>query len=91
METNTEKQTVQDFYFNTGVKPWNSSYLAEGDKFINNEKHILFQCENVPEGSIFQFAAPKNDVPTYNKQVKIFPIVGGNLCSKFAYFLTPSI
>ncbi len=79
----------QTFYFNTGVKPWNSTYLADGDKFINNERHVPFICEDVPEGAIFQHGAQTDDLKTYNPKIKPFKIIGGNLLSEYAYFLIP--
>jgi len=43
--------TLKTLQFNTGVKPYNSSYLGKGMSFINGEKHISFQCNNVPENA----------------------------------------
>lgn len=75
-----------DLFFNSGVKPWNNPSLSQGDKFINNEKHILFQVEGeIPAGCTFAFAAQSDNLNQYGNYL-VLPIVGGNLASKFAYF-----
>jgi len=78
----------QTFYFNTGVKRWNNDYMAEGDIWVNNERHIVFYCEGVPAGATFQFAGVYGDIPEYD-HLLVFPIIGGNMVSTFAYFNPP--
>lgn len=77
---------MKTYFFNTGVKPWNSGYMAEGDIYINNERHIPFVCDNVPDGAIFQFACDNPNLHPNSKYI-VVPILAGNLHSKYAYFL----
>lgn len=80
----------QTFYFNTGVKKWNNDYLAEGDYFDHNgERQIAFHCEGVPAGATFHSACESSCSNWDNPFLLVFPIVGGNLASKFAYFNPP--
>lgn len=78
----------QTFYFNTGVKRWNNDYMGEGDIWVNNERHIVFYCEGVPAGARFHSASIYGDIPEYD-HLLVFPIVGGNMVSTFAYFTPP--
>lgn len=79
----------QTFYFNTGVKRWVNDYTAEGDIWNeHNERLIAFNCEGVPAGATFHSASDNGDIPEYD-HLLVFPIIGGNLCSNFAYFNPP--
>lgn len=79
----------QTFYFNTGVKRHINDYMAEGDIWnAHNERMIAFHCEGVPAGATFHSASENGDISEYN-HLLVFPIIGGNLCSKFAYFNPP--
>jgi hypothetical protein len=78
----------QTFYFNTGVKRWINDYTAEGDIWVNNERHIAFQCEDVPAGATFHSACDNPNLE-YHDHLLVFPIVSGNLLSKYAYFNPP--
>lgn len=79
---------MRTFYFNTGVKPWVNSYLAEGDKFINNERHIPFDCEDVPEGATFAFGC---DDPNLHPDAGyiVREMHNTTMRSKYAYFTPP--
>lgn len=76
---------MKTYFFNTGVKPWNSSYLGEGEIFINNEKHIPFICDGVPNGARFRFACNDPNASPGAGYI-VAPIIAGGLCSKYAYF-----
>jgi len=78
----------QAFFFNTGVKSYVNDYSAPGDIWVNNERHIVFYCEGVPAGATFHSASVYGDIREYD-HLLVFPIVGGNLCSSFAYFNPP--
>lgn len=73
-------------YFNTGVKPWNSNGLRDGEVWINNEKHVAFDC-NAPENATLMYLCnnPKLEIANA-KNVKVFEVYNTSLCSKYAYF-----
>lgn len=90
--------TTQRFYFNTGVRPencFNPPFPYEYHKKIGNVIRgtllIPFDCNDVPENATFKFAAsnPNIDDAENNPKVIVREIVGGNLLSKYAYFIVP--
>lgn len=80
----------QTFLFNTGVKEINYPTLGEFEVFVKGEKHIQFECENVPKGAKFLYAC-SSVLPVDEKEILITPIVGGGLLSTHAYFALPKI
>jgi hypothetical protein len=83
---------MKTFYFNTGVRPENViNFPYEYHNKVGNKIHgtlvIPFDCKDVPENAIFQFACD-NDIPGYEHLLKK-EIFNSNLCSKYAYFLLP--
>jgi hypothetical protein len=79
---------MDTFYFNTGVKPWNNSFLAPGDMLINNERHIPFDCEDVPAGSTFAFCC---DNPNLHPEAGyiVRKMYNTTMLSEYAYFRKP--
>lgn len=76
---------MKTFYFNTGVKSWNNSYLAPGDVWIKNERHISFQCEGVPDGAAFLYIAPNDNT---GENCLTFKIHNSEM-EGYAYFSKP--
>lgn len=78
---------IKTFYFNTGVRLYNSSYMGPGD--IRNhagERMIPFDCEDVPDGATFAFGAQVDNLnPDSNYIVR--PMFNTTMGSKFAYFI----
>ena len=78
---------MQTFYFNTGVKPWNTN--AKDALFIKDEMNIPFDCEDVPEGASFAFACDDpNLYPESNYIVR--HMFNTTMLSKYAYFNPPN-
>jgi len=79
------------FYFDTGVRPENcDGILSRGQVWREGVKKIPFDCDDVPEGSLFMFGTPYNDLPVasaYNVIVR--ETHNTSLCSKYAYFRIP--
>ena len=83
------------FYFNTGVKPENiSSFPYEYHKKVNNIIRgtllIPFDCCNVPDNAIFKCASSTPNLYNNIEGIIVREIVGGNLLSKYAYFIVPN-
>lgn len=81
------------FYFNTGVRPENVinfpyEYHRKVGNTINGTLLIPFDCENIPEGATFKFGADNPELAING--LVCFPIIGGNLLSKFAFFNVPN-
>jgi len=77
---------MKTYYFNTGVKPYNHGKLVEGEVYINNELHIAFDCENVPENAIFKCLCDNPNLPYSGNIVR--EIFNTKLTgSKYAYFM----
>lgn len=84
------------FYFNTGVRVFVMEYADMGkpkhydatDKIINGQRHIPFDCEDVPEGASFSFACDNPNL--YSEGVYIVrEMTNTTMCSKYAYFKPP--
>lgn len=78
---------IKTFYFNTGVKPYNNSFMEPNDKWINGERNIPFDCEDVPDGAIFEFGA-QDDKQGFGGYI-VRPMLNTTMDSKFAYFKQP--
>lgn len=85
------------FYFNTGVRVFvmeyadmgKPKYYAPTDKIINGQRHIPFDCDNVPKGSTFAFAC---DNPNLHPEAGyiVREMHNTTMCSKYAYFKSPA-
>jgi hypothetical protein len=82
-------------YFDTGVRPelvsnppFNYEYHKQKGNVIRGTLLIPFECEDVPEGAIFEYAG--HEGLSSSPDIKAFPIIGGNIQSKFAYFKLPN-
>jgi hypothetical protein len=78
---------MKTFYFNSGVKPWNTDVkreLAKGHKFVNNELQIPFDCEDVPENASLAFLG--NDISLAHKNLIAREVHNTTMCSKYAFF-----
>jgi len=83
---------MQTFYFNTGVKPWNTNVQAEtarGNKFINNELNVPFDVEDVPEGAQLASLCSNPDVKGANQIMR--EVFNTTMCSKYAFFNVPKV
>ena len=86
----------KEFLFNTGVKVYQMEYDDKGkpkyyaatDKIINGERHIPFECEDVPDGATFKFACNNPNLPEANYMI-VRKIISGGLLSEYAYFTNP--
>ena len=77
---------MNKFYFNTGVKPWYSPKLNEGEVFINNEKHISFEAD-APVNAQLMFLCDNPELPeSKSNNVLVKEVFNTTMCSKFAYF-----
>ena len=81
---------MRTFYFNSGVKPWNTNVERQiylGNKFINGELHHPFIVDGVPEGARLYCLTDKA-VELYgsNEQYIVAKVIGGNMFSKYAVF-----
>jgi hypothetical protein len=77
---------MRTFYYNTGVKPWNNGKLYDGDKFINNELHIPFDCDNVPENAEFMYLCGNPSLFNTNGHIIVREVLNTRMSSKYAYF-----
>jgi len=94
-EKNQINQKTKTFYFNSGVKPWNTNFewqIEKGNKFINNELHHPFiVSDNVPDNARLN-CLMDNPFEHYNsKNFIIAEVLGGNVHSKYAVFHKPVI
>lgn len=72
------------FVFNTGVKPENvKRELREYETMERGTLGIVFYCEDVPPGAIFECAC---DSPDLKYDGVPFKITRGGLLTKYAYF-----
>ena len=79
---------MNTFYFNTGVKPENSSVLYGDQIWRGGVKQIPFECD-APENAIFQFACDFNNLPESklnNWLVAEIKNPNESMLSKYAYF-----
>lgn len=83
---------MKTFYFNTGVRPetvlnFPYEHHRKVGNVIRGTLLIPFECDNVPDDATFMYACGKNDLPILGRaDVICREIVGGNMCSKYAYF-----
>jgi len=78
------------FYFNSGVKPYNTNVeyqIKKGNQFINGELHYPFIVgDHVPDGAslkcLLDDAYKHYDTPNYI----IAEVLDGNVMSKYAVF-----
>lgn len=81
------------FYFNSGVKPWNTDVdrqVKAGNKFVNNELHIPYVVEGEIPDNLKHVCLMDNPFEHYNENYFIIAkIVGGNMASKYAVFHKP--
>jgi hypothetical protein len=79
------------FYFNTGVKPMNVinfpyDYHKKIGNVIRGTLLVPFDCD-APENAEFMFACNNSEMTELKQtNVQVYPILGGNLISKYAYF-----
>ncbi len=78
---------MEKLLFNTGVKPHNSGALTEHEEFINNEKHIAFYVDDIPENGIFQLACDNISEYENKPYYATRKIIAGGLLSEYAVFL----
>lgn len=76
------------FYFNTGVRPerHNPPVKLSKGQVLRGTIQIPFECENVPDGAEFKFAADDPSIAPYYLAAKI---VSGEIVSKYAFFQLP--
>lgn len=79
------------FYFNSGVKPWNTNsemQTTRGNKFINGELHHPFVVSDVIPDNATLYCLTDNAVELYGKSERfiVTEVIGGNMCSKYAVF-----
>lgn len=83
------------FYFNSGVKPWNTDVerqVKAGNKFINNELHFPFYVpDEVPDNATLLHLCLYEPESFYKEDENfiIADVIGGNMISKYAIFLKP--
>jgi hypothetical protein len=86
---------MKTFYFNSGVKPWNTDMemqVKKGNKFVNNELHIPFLVSEEVEDKATLVCLMDNPFPHYSdKYFIIAEVIGGNMASKYAVFRKPNL
>ena len=84
---------MKTFYFNSGVKPWNTNaerQVDEGNKFINNELHHPFNVsDDVPDEARLVCLMDEPFDHYSEKYFFIAEVMGGNMVSKYAIFRKP--
>lgn len=78
------------FYFNTGVRPWEHSppvKVMPGNVVRGGTLQIPFECDDVPENAIFQFAC--DNTPDGREHLLKREMHNTNMVSRFAFFLVP--
>lgn len=84
------KPNTRTFYFNSGVKPWNTDVEMQtrrGNKFINGELHHPFEVSmDVPDNA--RLVCLMNEPFEYynDNDFIIAEVLGGNMASKYAVF-----
>jgi hypothetical protein len=84
---------MKTFYFDTGVVPYGHIppiVLSEGEVWRGGTKQIPFQCEDVPDDAIFQFAC-SNPSLNESKYLLVRKIHNSALVSEYAYFQVPRV
>lgn len=76
---------MKTFYFNTGVKPWYPG--PPSGVLIRGEWHIPFDCEDVPDNAIFQYACTDAEKEKNNPDFIVRKIHNSAICSEYAVFL----
>jgi len=84
---------MKTFYFNSGVKPWNTDVDMQerrGNKFINGELHHPFYVsDDVPDNAV-RVCLMDNPFEHYSEKYFIIAeVLGGNMHSKYAVFRKP--
>tara|TARA_R110000851_G_scaffold39729_7_gene100724 strand:+ start:1432 stop:1716 length:285 start_codon:yes stop_codon:yes gene_type:complete len=86
---------TRTFYFNTGVKPWNTNGLFGRQVWKDGTKQIPFECQDVPEGAVFLMGSSSEEVPSgyghsriIRREIKDWED-GLGMMSKYAYFRLP--
>jgi hypothetical protein len=84
---------TKTFWFNSGVKPWNTDFewqISKGNKFVNNELHHPFIVSaDVPDNARL-VCLQDNPFGHYNEEYFIIAeVLGGNMASKYAIFRKP--
>jgi len=79
---------LRTFYFNTGVRQGiHNTSLYGNQVYLNGVVQIPFDCENVPKGAIFMFAAPSAELREVKQEnVIVRKILNSELVSEYAYF-----
>lgn len=78
-------KSIKTFYFNTGVKPDQNSYLLENGAIVKGGCiRIPFDCYNVPDNAIFKFACGYDDLTADNLICR--EIHNSKMIATYAYF-----
>lgn len=84
---------MRTFYFNSGVKPWNTDVKMQaerGNVFIRGELHHPFQVsDDVPENAYLKCLMDKPHEHYSSDDFIIAEVLGGNMHSKYAVFYKP--
>lgn len=82
---------MKTFYFNTGVRPYihNPPVRVQTGDIVSSNGVLLvpFQCEDVPDNSIFQFCC--NNIPPGSESLLKREMFNTNMVSKYAFFKVP--
>ncbi len=79
------------FYFNTGVRPETVSnfpykYHEEKGDVIRGTLLIPFECD-APENAQLKYLCDNPNLEPNTPNVKVYEVTGGNMSSKYAYFI----
>ena len=85
---------MRTFYFNTGVKPYNTNVemqIEAGNKFVNGELHMPFQVsDDVPENArLCSLTNNARELYGNDSNFIVAEVLGGKLHSKYAVFYKP--
>jgi len=82
---------MKTFYFNSGVKPYNTNVdyqISKGNTFINGELHHPFTVEdNIKENSkLYCLCDSAIELYGKNENFIVTKVIGGNMLSNYAVF-----
>lgn len=85
--------TTKTFWFNSGVRPWNTDaewQMQKGNKFVNNELHHPYIVKGDIPDNVRPVCLMDDPFPHYSQEHFIIAeVVGGNMASKYAVFRKP--
>jgi len=87
--------TMRTFYFNSGVKSWNTDvemHLRAGNKFVRNEAHHpYYVSDDIPEDAELHCITLRYiELYRNDERFIVAKLLGGNMGSGYAVFHKPN-